>query len=174
VENPEVFYVTANEYRGLAEDGETVAVTQLKTTVPALVSPLSSDEVTSLLLDAMVEIDAFIGGGWEPLEDGQEFTFPRCQDTDDDGAAVIPRAVALATRMVADAIISKRKRGVLPHEIASESKLGHSYSKHTRGSAPDFGFEHWPPEAMAILDRAGFYRKIGGMLATDDPSLADC
>lgn len=173
MENPEVFYVTANEYQGLSEDAQTEAVTLLKTTVPALVSPLSGDEVTALLLEAMVQIDAYVGGGWEPLEDGQEFTFPRCQDTDDDGEPVIPRAVALATRMVADAILLKRKRGVLPHEVASESKLGHSYSKHARVSAPEPGFEHFPPEAMAVLDRAGFYRKTGGMLATDDPSLAD-
>lgn len=171
--DPKLFYVMANEYEGLATDGSEVK-TLLTTTVPALVSPLSGDEVKALLLEAMVQIDAFVGGGWEPFEDGQEFIFPRCQDIDSSGKAVIPRPVALVTRMVADAIVTKRKRGVLPHEVASESKLGHSYQKHARGSAPDPGFSHFPPEAMAILERAGFYRHQGGILATDDPSLADC
>src|SRR5947209_390827 len=113
--DPDNMYLEADDYKE-------------QTTVLTLVSALSGEAVTSLLLETMAEIDAYIGAGWAPLVDGQEFIFPRFRDTDSDGSAVIPRPVSLATRMIADAILRQRKKGVLPHEVASESKLGHSYS----------------------------------------------
>lgn len=160
--DPTYFYLTADEYAGT---DTTDGITQ----VPTLVSALSSDEVTALLLETMAQIDAFCGGGWTPFEDDQEFIFPRYQDTDSDGNALIPRPVALATRMIADAILTKRSEGVLPHEVASETNLGHAYTrKQTSQSEP--GFEHFPPEACGLLQQ---YRKTGGMFALDDPSLVD-
>lgn len=156
--NPDTFYLTAEEY------GQ-------QTTVPTLVNQLPGNQVTSLLLETMAEIDGYIGGGWTPFDDEQEFIFPRCQDTDSEDNAVIPRPVSLATRMIADAILSKRVKGVLPHELAGESNLGHTYNKRQRTIEPPLGLEHWPPQAFVHLDR---YCHHGGQLAVDDPSLADC
>lgn len=151
---PEIFYLTEEEYRA-------------QTTVPSLVgssgSPvLSEDEVESLLLETMALIDAYIGDGWTPFDEDQEFIFPRLRDEDDEGNAFIPRSVSLATRLIADAIVQQRKRGVLPHEVSSEGNLGHSVTKRERGAAIEVGFDVFPPNAIAILQK---YRLAGGQLA---------
>lgn len=165
--DPTYFYLTADEYVGTGEGEEAVAgLTQ----VPTLVTPLSSEAVTALLLETMAQIDAYCGGGWTPFEDDQEFIFPRCQDTDSDGNALIPRSVALATRMIADAILSKRAEGVLPHEVASEANLGHSVTRKATQQVEQ-GFEHFPPAVFGLLQK---YRKFGGMMALDDPTLMEC
>lgn len=150
--NPETFYLSAEDYRD-------------QTTVPSLVTPLSDDEVTSLLLETMALMDAYIGDGWLPHEDDQEFIFPRSVDEDASGVAFIPRPVALAARMVADAILEERHKGVLPHMVASESSEGHSYAKHNRTVEPDMGFDVLPPSAIALLQR---YRRMGGVWAVDE------
>ena len=151
---PEIFYLTVEEYRA-------------QTTVPSLVGssdsgPLTDDAVESLLLETMAVIDAYIGDGWTPYDDDQEFIFPRYQDEDDDGAAFVPRAVSLSTRMVADAILQKRQKGVLPHEVESESNLGHSVTKRALGSNIELPFSQIPPEAIGLLQR---YRLNGGTFA---------
>lgn len=158
--NPSTFYITVSDYRDETQNPSLVGSGE------SLV--LSNDQVTSLLLEAMVSIDSYIGAGWTPLVDDQEFIFPRAQDEDTDGNAVIPRAVSTVTRMVADAILQKRptggKKGVLAHELASESNEGHSFSKHTRTIEPLQGFEWWPPEAFAYLAK---YVRHGGVWAID-------
>ena len=148
--NPDVFYLSADDYRA-------------QTLVPALVTPLSDDAVTSLLLEVMVDIDAYIGVGWTPLKDGQEFIFPRYQDTDPG----MPRSIAIATRLIADAILTKRSKGVLPHEVVSEGNLGHNYQKKATPQARA-GFEYFPPEACAKLEP---FIRSGGQLAVPDPWL---
>lgn len=146
---PDMLYLEAEDY-------------QDQTKAPTLVSPLSGEEVDEILLEAMTLIDAYIGDGWTPFDDEQEFIFPREQDEDSDGNAEIPRPIAIATRMIADAILLRRQKGVLPHEVASESNLGHSYQKHTRSAEPDPGFEWVPPDALALLQK---YRRVGGCFA---------
>lgn len=152
--DPSTFYLSVDDYRE-------------QSSVPDLVDT-DDDVVKSLLLDTMVEIDAYIGGGWAPLEEDQEFLFPRLQDTDDAGDAAIPRCVAIATRKIADAKLQKAVSGVLPHEVATESNLGHSYQKNTQRTEVRRGFEHWPPEVFAILEPVAF---VGGELAVPDPWL---
>ena len=132
--NPSTFYLTVENYRS-------------KTQYPSLAGTsdvLDDDDATDLILEAMTSIDSYIGAGWTPFTDDQEFIFPREQDTDSDDNAEIPRPVAIVTRMIADAILQKRatggKRGVLPQELSSESNEGHSYSKHTRTIEPLQGF----------------------------------
>lgn len=154
--NPDTWYLTAAEYRA-------------QSTVPTLFSSSSDAEVQSLLLEVMAGIDAFIGGGWEPFTDGQEFIFPRVQDTDDDEEAMIPRSVSLATRMIADAVLKKRQRGILDHEVASDTRLGRSVVKHKRSIEAEIGTEHWPPEAVLLLQK---YKRVGGEFALDDPTMA--
>lgn len=151
--DPSTYYVTVDDYR-------------TSTSVPNLVGPdnngpLSDDQVKSLILRVMVEIDGYVGGRGTPLEDEQEFIFPRDGDVDSSGAADIPRPVTLAAVAIADAILQKRERGVLPDEVASEGNLGHSYSKFDRAQRP-VGYEHWPNEAFVYLE--GFWAK-GGELA---------
>ena len=159
--DPTIFYLSVDEYAGTDEvDG--------LTTVPTLVDQLSSEQVKALLLETMVEIDGYCGSGWTPFNDEQEFTFPRYQDTDDDGNPVIPRPVALSTRMIADAILQKRQKVMLPHEVESESNLGHSYTKRKQTQEAEFGLEHWPPQAFKHLEK---YRRIGGTLAIEDDGL---
>ena len=150
--NPETYYLSAEDYRE-------------QTTVPNLITPLTGDSVELLLLETMAIIDAYIGEGWIPYEDDQEFIFPRSVDEDSDGEPVIPRFVALATRMIADAIIEERRSGILPHLVASESNEGHAYSKHARSIEPDRGFDAIPPSAQALLEK---YRKVGGQWAVED------
>lgn len=156
--NPSTFYLSVSDYRS-------------KTQYPSLAGTtavLSNDDATDLILEAMVSIDAYIGAGWTPFADDQEFIFPREQDEDSDGNAEIPRAVAIATRMVADAILQKRpqngNKGVLPQELQSESNEGHAYSKRNRTIEPEPGFEWWPPEAFAYLQK---YRRVGGVFGLD-------
>lgn len=158
--NPEIFYLTEAEYRN-------------QTTVPSLVGSsesevLTDDEVESLLLEAMALIDAYIGDGWTPYDDDQEFIFPRYQDEDASETAFIPRAVSLSTRLIADAILQQRQKGVLPHELESESNLGHSFSKKASGATTPFGFDVIPPTALGLLQK---YRLGGGQfaIAQDEP-----
>jgi hypothetical protein len=150
--NPETFYLTAADYRE-------------QTTVPTLITPLTPEEVTDLLLETMVLIDAYVGDGWILFEDDQEFIFPRSVDEDEDGDADVPRPVALATRMIADAILEERQKGVLPHQVASESSEGHSYQKHTQSIEVDQGFAVFPPSAVALLQK---YRRVGGQWAVEE------
>lgn len=153
--NPELFYLTAADYKP-------------KTTVPSLVSALSDDAAEELLLEAMASIDAYIGKGWPPFEDEQEFIFPRSVDEDSSGDAFIPRSVAIATRMVADAILQKRQNGgkrILPSEVASESNLGHSYTKVRSTVERPTGFQWWPEEVFAFLEP---YVRRGGYLGLDE------
>lgn len=145
--NPDTFYLTADDYR-------------VKTTVPNLLKPLSEEDVTDVLLEAMTILDARIGEGWAPYENEQEFIFPRSVDEDANRAPFIPRSISLATRMIADSILEKRENGVLPHEVASESSEGHSYSKHAR--MVDDGFDIIPPEAKNIIQK---YVRVGGQWA---------
>lgn len=155
--DPALFYLSAEEYRE-------------QTTAPTLVSSLSDSAVKPHLLRCMVEIDAYIGEGWTPYTDGQEFVFPRSRDENSAGEPEIPRAVSLATCMIADAILQQRNMGVLPHEVASESNLGHSFTKHTKRVETEKGFEHWPPQVFALLDPL---RLNGGFLAVPDPALQE-
>ncbi len=148
--NPDLFYLSAEEYRD-------------QTLAPALLNPLTDPAVEYLLLEIMVGIDAYIGAGWTTLDDEQEFIFPRYQDTDGDDNGIIPRPVALATRILADALLTRRSRGVLPHEIASESNLGISM-KETVKAEP--GYEWWPPEVFGILQS---FRQVGGSFALSNP-----
>ena len=152
--DPSVFYLSVADYRE-------------QTLAPTPISKLADSAVKSLLLETMARIDAYVGGGWEPFADGQEFIFPRSADEDDDGNAVIPRPVQLATRMIADAVVKKRQSGVLAHEVASESNLGHSYQRKTGSRAGEYGFEDFPPEAAKLLEQ---YR-LPATLATSDPGL---
>lgn len=149
--DPELFYLEVEDY-------------QDQTTVPTTIDAMTDDEVESLLLETMAVIDAYIGSGWAPFDDSQEFIFPRCQDEDDDGNAFIPRPVSLATRMIADAIVQQRQKGVSPHEVASETNLGHSYSKKDSVVSGDHGFEVVPPSACGLLEK---YKRQGGMWAVD-------
>lgn len=151
--NPDLFYLEVDDYRD-------------QTQVPALVSATDS-VVESLLLEAMVLIDAYIAEGWVRYDDDQEFIFPRIQDTDDDEAPFIPRPIALATRDIADAILTKRSKGILPDEIQSETNLSHSYTKKSQASTIDSGFEIIPSSTAAILEK---FRRIGGMLGVNDPA----
>lgn len=148
--NPELFYLSADEYR-------------TQSTAQALVSPLTDEQVTALLLEIMVAVDGYVGNGWTPLDDGQEFVFPRYQDTDAGDNGTIPRPVALVTRVLADALLTLRARGVLPHMVASESSLGLTM-KQTK--QPEPGYEWWPPEAFAYLEQ---YRWNGGSFALSNP-----
>jgi hypothetical protein len=150
--DPETFYLSAADYRG-------------KSLVSALVTPLTSEEVEELLLETMVLIDAYIGEGWSPSSENQEFIFPRYVDEDVNGTAEVPRSIALATRIIADAILEERQKGVLPHQVAGESSEGHSYQKHGRIIEPQQGFELFPPSAIALLTK---YRRVGGQWAADN------
>ncbi len=151
--NPELFYLDEEDY-------------QAQTTVPNLVDPLSDDAVELLLLETMAVIDAYVGQGWTPYDDDQEFIFPRYQDEGDDGEPFIPRPVSLATRMIADAIMQQRQSGVSPHEVASETNLGHSYSK-KEATPADAGFDFIPSTALALLEK---YKRQGGMFGIDQPT----
>ena len=158
--NPDNFYITVSDYRDETQNPSLVGTSG---------SPVLSDaQVTSLLLEAMVSIDSYIGAGWTPYADDQEFIFPREQDIDSDDAVEIPRPISIVARMVADAILLRRntggKRGVLAHELASESNEGHSFSKHARTIEPLQGFEWWPPEAFGYLAK---YVRHGGVWAID-------
>jgi hypothetical protein len=150
--NPDVFYLSAKDY-------------QKQTSVPALVEPLTGDAVTQLLLETMALMDAYVGSGWAPFDPDQEFIFPRSDDRADDGTSFIPRPVALATRIIADAILEERSKGVLPHQVVSESSEGHSYTKHY--SSLEVGFEVIPPNAQVFLDK---YRRHGGQFAVQEPN----
>lgn len=150
--SPETFYLSASDYQG-------------KSTVPTLVTPLTEEEVEELLLETMTLIDAYIGEGWSPSDENQEFIFPRSVDEDVDGNAEVPRSIALATRMIADAILEERQKGVLPHQVVGESSEGHSYQKHSRTIEPQQGFDVFPPIAIAILTK---YRRVGGQFAVDN------
>lgn len=150
--NPETLYLSEADYRE-------------QTTVSPLVTPLTPEEVTSLLLETMALMDAYIGEGWTPFDQDQEFIFPRAADEDVDGNAEVPRTVAIATRMIADAILEEREKGVLPHQVAGESSEGHSYTKHTRQIDPQQGFDVFPPSAIALLTK---YRRVGGQWAVSE------
>lgn len=145
--NPEVFYLSAEDYQG-------------QSTVPNLVQKMSGEEVEALLLETMALIDAYIGDGWTPFDDDQEFTFPRDIDEDANGNIAIPRPVSLATRLIADAILEERQKGVLPHQVASEGNEGHSYSKYAKSLETEQGFDVFPPSAIALLQK---YRRAGGV-----------
>lgn len=151
MENPEVFYLSADDYEAV-------------TTESALVDALEDEQVQELLLEAMVEIDSYIGEGWTRFDDDQEFVFPREQDVDEDDNPFIPRNVGIATRIIADAILKKRQGRILPHEVDSESRLGRSFTRR-RQEAAESGYEHWPPEVFSKLQR---YRQSGGELAVSD------
>ncbi|PQO47377.1 hypothetical protein [Blastopirellula marina] len=155
--NPELFYITVEDYR---------AQSQAPTLVPS--GDEVDEEVEALILEGMVSIDAYIGRGWTPYEVDQEFIFPRAHD-ELNGSAFIPRAVALATRKVTDAILIKRQQqgeqGVLAHEVVSETNLGHSYSRTQRKVEVPRGFEWWPADVFALLEP--FVRR-GGMLGLDE------
>lgn len=158
--NPEIFYLTADDYR---------TQTSVLSLVGSSEAPvLSDDAVESLLLETMSVIDAYIGDGWTPFDDDQEFIFPRYQDEDASGVAFIPRAVSLSTRLIADAILQKRQKGVLPHELESESNLGHSFTKKASGGATPLGFDVIPPSALALLQK---YRLAGGQFAIPQDNL---
>lgn len=140
-----------------------------KTQAPTLVTPLTDEEVEDLIIEAMIEIDAYAGDGWTPHDDAQEYVFPRLQDTDGEDNGTVPPTVALATRILADAILQQRSGGVLAHEVESETNLGHSYTKRRGAQAPP-GYEHWPPRLFALLAN---YRSFGGQLALNDPYPVD-
>lgn len=155
--NPSLFYITAADYRA-------------KTKVPDLVGAdddgaMSDDEVEELVLETMAMIDAYIGEGWIRNEDDQEFIFPRIQD-EEDNTPYIPRSIALATRLIADAIVSKQSGRMLAHEVTSETNLGHSYTKKDSSQA-ESGFEIFPPSAIALLDK---YRRLGGVFGINVPT----
>ncbi|HEV7282301.1 MAG TPA: hypothetical protein VGN57_19015 [Pirellulaceae bacterium] len=150
--NPELFYLTAADYR-------------TQSTVQTLLQAKTNEEVESLVIEAMALIDAYIGSGWAPYDDEQEFVFPRTQD-ENAGETFIPRRVALATRMVADSMLERRHKGVLPHEVASWGGEGHSYTKHKRTQEAEIGFESFPPEVYPLLDP---YRRVGGYFAVGEP-----
>lgn len=150
--NPDTFYLTAEVYKA-------------QTTVSPLVTLLTEEEVTDVLLEAMTLIDAYIGDGWMPYDDEQEFIFPRSLDEDANEDPYIPRPISLATRMIADAILEEREKGVLPHQVAGEGSEGHSYTKHSRMVEPDSGFEVIPPSALALLQK---FKRTGGQWAVDD------
>lgn len=153
--NPETFYLSAATYRE-------------KSTVPALVTPMAPEEVEELLLETMALIDAYVGDGWAPHDDDQEFIFPRSADEDVNGTAEVPRSIALATRIIADAMLEERQKGILPHQVAGESSEGHSYQKHTRSIEPTQGFDLFPSSAIALLAK---YRRFGGSYAVHDPDV---
>lgn len=148
-ENPEHFYLSVADYKA-------------QTLVPSIVNSMSDDAVGSLLLETMALIDAYIGDGWMPFDDDQEFIFPRCRDEDSDGSPFIPRPVSLATRMTADSLMQKRQKGISPHEVASETNLGHSYTRKESTVESDIGFEDIPPSAIALLEK---YKQGGGVFA---------
>lgn len=155
MQNPSLFYLSATDYRAQTQQS-------------ALVTPLLDPAVESILLEVMVDIDRYIGAGWIPYDYNQEFIFPRDIDTDATSTPYIPRDVALATRLIADALLLKRSKGILPQEIESESKFNHSYTKRKRSIERDPGFEYWPDEAFSKLDH---YRRTGGMFAVSNPDV---
>lgn len=154
--NPDVFYLSVADYR-------------TKTQAPTLAEVFSDDDVEELLLEAMTSLDAYIGPGWTPLVDDQEFIFPREQDVDSSDTAEIPRPIAIATRLIADAILLRRpsggNRGVLPQEISSESNEGHSFTKRSQTIEPMQGFSWWPEDVFGLLQK---YVRHGGVLALDE------
>lgn len=150
--NPTYFYLTAEDYKE-------------QTFVPAMVRDLSDDAIESLLLEIMAGIDAYVGPQVR-YDSKQEFYFPRYEDTDDAGInPFIPRPVSLATRIIADATLKRRISGVSPHELQSETNLGHSFTR-KQTAMTEKGFEDWPPEAFRLLDQ---YRNNGGTLALSSP-----
>lgn len=146
MDNPELFYLAEDEYRQ-------------QTLCPQLVEPLTDSAVDALLLEVMSAIDAYIGSGYTPYDDDQEFIFPRDKDIDASKEPFIIRPVSLATRILADALMQKRAYGVLPHEVASESNIGHEYTlkKTTTDIEPQFAW--FPPEAITLLMPL---RNVGG------------
>jgi len=153
--NPTYFYITVDDYR---------TQSQAQSYVPA-----EDDDVTTLILEAMVSIDAYIGKGWTPYADSQEFIFPREQDEDSNETPFIPRPISLAARKVADAILLKRQKsgeqGVLAHEVASESNLGHSFQRKENKIDVPMGFEWWPRDVFGIIEP---FIRHGGYLAIDE------
>ena len=153
--DPTYFYITVANYR---------TQSQAQSCVPA-----DDDAVESVILEAMVSIDAYIGKGWTPYASSQEFIFPREQDEDAAETPFIPRSISIATRKVADAILLKREKtgeqGVLAHEVASESNLGHSFSRKQNVIDAPLGFEWWPRDVFGLVQD---YIRHGGYLAIDE------
>jgi hypothetical protein len=112
--NPDTYYITVSDY------SDTTAQSQI-------VSALSPDQKNNLILEAMTLIDAHIGEGWERADSEQEFIFPRTIDIN----PLIPRPITIATRLLADRLIVKQTKGILPDEMQSESDQGYSYSRFT-------------------------------------------
>ena len=119
--------------------------------------PLTDTQVKSLILESMVMIDGFVGEGWEPFDEDQEFVFPRCIDTDSAGAVDLPRTLTIAARLLCDHILVNRTKGINPDDIQSESDLGYSYSKFDRKSKTNS--TQLPDAVVELLER---YRVAGG------------
>jgi len=115
------------------------------------VATLSDTQITNLLLDVQLHIDSYIGNGWTPFDEEQEYVFPREVDTDSDGNSTIPRAVKAATILTADSILVKRTKGVSPDEIQSESDLGYSYTKFSKVNEQSHSVI--PKDALSLIDK---------------------
>jgi hypothetical protein len=150
--DPDHFYETVANYKTLTQQS-------------ALVSVLTDGQVKALLLEAMSLIDGYIGRGWEPFATDQEFIFPRSQDQDSEGTAFVPRPVTTAARLVADAVMLRRTKGISPDEVQSESHLGFSYQKKQSPIHNENGFAWFPQEAIALLEQ---YRRNGGVFGLDE------
>lgn len=142
--DPSLFYVSVADYKTLSLQSSHLA-------------SLSDDQVKSIVLDAMQQVDGYVGLGWKPFDDEQEFIFPRLHD-ENDGTAFIPRAITSATVIIADSILLRRTKGFSPDDIQSESALGFSYTKRTQVK------QHHtiPDEAVSLIQdyRIG----LGGVL----------
>lgn len=143
--DPSLFYVTVDNYKTLSLQSSHLA-------------SLSDDQVKSLVLDAMQQVDGYVGLGWKPFDDEQEFIFPRSSDEDDDGVAFIPRAVTSATVIIADSILLRRTKGFSPDDIQSESALGVSYTKRAKTAK----HHTIPDEAIGLLQEYAI--GLGGVL----------
>lgn len=140
--DPSLFYVTVSDY---------------KTKSLQSLSGFTNDQLKALLLDAMSQVDSYVGQGWKPFDEDQEFIFPRSSD-ETDGTAFIPRAITSATIIIADSILLMRTKGFRPDDIQSESADGTSYTKRQKKSLHNV----IPDEAVTLLDE---YRiGLGGVL----------
>lgn len=141
--DPSLFYVTVSDY-------QTKSLQSL--------SGLSNDQIKALVLDAMSQVDSYVGQGWKPFDEDQEFIFPRKSDKDDDGNGFIPRAITSATIIIADSILLMRTKGFRPDDIQSESADGTSYTKRQKRALHNV----IPDEAVTLLEK---YRiGLGGIL----------
>lgn len=150
--DPTDFYETVDNFKTLTQQS-------------TLTGALTDDQVKALLLETMTVIDGYVGRGWTPFTEGQEFIFPRSIDEDSSGSSFIPRSVTLATRMIADAILVKRSKGVTPDELVSETDIGYSYTKASQNGNIDPLYSWIPKDALALLAEC---RRVGGYLALDE------